>query len=274
MDVAQTLHGKTVAITGGARGIGLATAERLIGAGARVVIGDLDEDLARAEAERIGGLGFALDVTDDGSFTEFLATVYANLGRLDVLINNAGIMPTGPFLAQSPELAQTMFEVNVLGMMRGVRVALPPMLVRGTGHIINIASVAGRQVAAGMASYCATKHAVVGFTRALQREYRDSGVRFTLVMPSFTRTRMTEGAESKRIPASDPGEIAEGIADLVARPRDEVILPRSAAALVHTFEMMPRVVGDTVARRLGADEQFIAADGTARQPQWRSRAQL
>jgi NAD(P)-dependent dehydrogenase (short-subunit alcohol dehydrogenase family) len=261
-----SLAGRTVAITGGARGIGLATATALATRGARVVLGDLDGDLAVREATRIGATGVALDVTDDASFAAFLAAAARATGRVDVLVNNAGVMPTGPFLAQSAETAELMFAVNVFGVMRGVRLALPAMLARGDGQIVNVASVAGRQVAAGMASYCASKHAVVGFTRALRREHHGSGVRFTLVMPSFTRTRMTEGARSGRVPAAEPADVGRGIAAVVAAPRDEVILPREAAALVQGFErLLPRRAGDAIARVLGADGQFIAADGTARQ---------
>jgi short-subunit dehydrogenase len=161
----------------------------------------------------------------------------------------------------------------VLGVLRGVRLALPGMLERGGGQIVNVASVAGRQVAAGMASYCATKHAVVGFTRALQREHRGSGVRFTLVMPSFTRTRMTEGAQTGRVPAADPADIGRGIASAVIGPRDELVLPRSAAVLLQVFDrLLPRAVADSIARGLGADEQFIAPDGTARQSRWTQAA--
>jgi NAD(P)-dependent dehydrogenase (short-subunit alcohol dehydrogenase family) len=263
------LAGRTVAITGAARGIGLASATAVRAAGARVILGDLDAKLVAREAARIGATGHSLDVTDEDSFAAFIAAAERDGGRLDVLVNNAGIMPTGPFLAQTPELAELMFAVNVLGPMRGVRLALPAMLERGAGQIVNVASVAGRQVAAGMASYCATKHAVVGFTRALQREHHATGVRFTLVMPSFTRTRMTEGAHSGRVPAADPADIGRGIAATVIEPRDEVVLPRSAAVLVHGFErLLPRAAADAIARRLGADEQFIAPDGSARQSQW------
>jgi NAD(P)-dependent dehydrogenase (short-subunit alcohol dehydrogenase family) len=267
------LSGRTVAITGAARGIGLATATALAAAGAHVVLGDLDGNLAAVEAQRLGALGLALDVTDEESFAAFLGAAEREGGGLDVLINNAGIMPTGPFLAQSSGLTEQMFAVNVLGVMRGVRLALPAMLERGGGQIVNVASVAGRQVAAGMAGYCATKHAVVGFTRALRREHHASGVRFTLVMPSFTRTRMTEGALSGRVPAADPADVGRGITAAVIDPRDEVILPRSAAVLVHAFErLLPAAAADAIARRLGADEQFIAANGTARQAQWREVA--
>jgi NAD(P)-dependent dehydrogenase (short-subunit alcohol dehydrogenase family) len=270
MSSRSPLTGRTVAVTGAARGIGLATATALAAAGARVVLGDVDAELASSEADRIGGVGVALDVTDDGSFAAFLAAAERDGGHIDVLINNAGIMPTGPFLAQSPELLERIFAVNVLGVLRGTRLALPAMLERGSGQIVNVASVAGRQVAAGMAAYCGSKHAVVGFTRALQREHHSSGVRLTLVMPSFTRTRMTAGAVSGRVPASDPADIAGGILAAVIEPRDELILPRSAAVLINSFErLLPRAVADAIARRLGADEQFIAPDGSARQTQWR-----
>jgi len=269
----RPLTGRTIAITGAARGIGLATAAALSDAGARVVLGDLDGDLVEREAARLRASALPLDVTDEDSFAAFIAAAESETGRLDVLVNNAGIMPTGRFLAQPPALAELMFAVNVHGVMRGVRLALPAMLARGSGQIVNVASVAGRQVAAGMASYCATKHAVVGFTRALRREHHASGVRFTLVMPSFTRTRMTEGAQSGRVPAADPADIARGISAAVIEPRDEVILPRSAAILVQGSErLLARSAADAIARRLGADEQFIAADGSARQPQWAQAA--
>ena len=255
------LTGRRIAITGGARGIGLATASALVDLGASVFVGDLDGDLVRREAERIGAAGLDLDVTDEASFAAFVERA----GRIDVLVNNAGIMPTGPFLQQSAELAEQMFAVNVHGTARGVRLVLPAMLERGDGQIVNVASVAGRTVAAGMATYCGTKHAVVGLTRALRREHHGSGVRFTLVMPSFTRTRITEGAVSQRVPMAEAGEVATGIAGVIVQPRDEVIVPRSAAALTHAFEVLPRRVADAVARHLGADAMFLTSDGSARQ---------
>lgn len=227
--------------------------------GAQIIIGDLDAELADIEAAKIGGTGAQLDVTDEASFAGFVERA----GHIDVLVNNAGVMPTGPFLDQSAELIEQMFAVNVFGVARGVRLVLPEMLERGDGQIVNIASVAGRTVAAGMSNYCASKYAVVGMTRALMREHHGSGVQFTLVMPTFTRTRMTEGASSKRIPVAEPTDVAAGIAAAVARPRDELIVPRSAAVMIHTAELLPRRFGDTVSRALGADEMFYPGDAAA-----------
>lgn len=254
------LAGRRIAITGGARGIGLETARALTAHGATVFIGDIDANLARSEADALGATGLDLDVTDEASFAAFVRQV----GKVDVLVNNAGVMPTGPFLDQPQEIVEQMFAVNVFGTMRGVRLALPAMLERGSGQIVNIASVAGRTVAAGMSNYCATKHAVVGLTRTLMREHHGSGVQFTLVMPTFTRTRMTEGAQSNRIPVAEPTDVAAGIAAAVVRPRDELIVPRSAAVLIHTADLLPRRVGDTVSRSLGADEMFYPGDATTR----------
>ncbi|MBI4896739.1 MAG: SDR family oxidoreductase [Actinobacteria bacterium] len=253
------LSGRRIAITGGARGIGLDTARALRLLGATVFTGDLDAELAVREAEAIGATGLQLDVTDDASFVHFVDQV----GHIDVLVNNAGVMPTGPFIDQSQAIVDQMFEVNVYGTMRGVRLVLPDMLARRGGQIVNIASVAGRTVAAGMSNYCATKHAVVGLTRALMREHHGSGVQFTLVMPTFTRTRMTEGATSKRIPVAEPTDVAAGVARAIVRPRDELIVPRSAAALIHVADLLPRRVGDTVSRALGADEMFYPGDASA-----------
>ena len=128
-----------------------------------------------------------------------------------------------------------------------------------------MASVAGRPVAAGMVGYCATKHAVVGLTRALRREHEGSGVRFTTVMPSFTNTRLVVGADRGRIPVAEPEDVARGIARTITHPRDEVIVPRTAAVLTHAMErLLPRSLGDALARRLGADEMFLTADGADR----------
>ncbi|HYF24372.1 MAG TPA: SDR family NAD(P)-dependent oxidoreductase [Baekduia sp.] len=257
--MADQHHPGVVVITGGARGIGLATARALSASGARVAIGDLDGDLAAREAGRLGGFGAALDVTDEASFAAFLDHVRREVGPLDVLVNNAGIMPTGPFLAQPPELAEQLLAVNVLGTARGCRLVLPEMLARGRGQVVNVASVAGRSVAAGMATYCASKHAVVGLTRALRREHAGSGVRFTLVMPSFTNTRLVAGADARRIPVAEPETVAAAIARAIVTPRDEVITPRSAAVLTHALErLVPRRVGDRLARALGADEMFAS----------------
>src|SRR4051794_4507127 len=185
-----SLVGRVVAITGGARGIGLATARALHAAGAKVAIGDLDQDGTAAAAESIGHgvVGSRLDVTDAGSFKDFLDLVERELGPLGVLVNNAGIMPIGPFLDEADDTAGKVLEVNVGGCMIGMKEALRRMLPRRSGHVVNVASVAGRSPVPGGASYAASKAGVVSLTETARVEFRGQGVSFTCVMPSFTAT--------------------------------------------------------------------------------------
>ena len=141
-----SLRGRIVAITGGARGIGKATARALVLKGAKVAIGDLDRELAEQTAAEIGGdtLALELDVTRRDSFEGFLDQVEERLGSLDVLINNAGIMPLGQFVEEDDATAHRMVDINVHGVMYGMKLALPRMQRRGSGHLVNIASQAGK----------------------------------------------------------------------------------------------------------------------------------
>ena len=146
---------KTVAITGGARGIGYQTAKELIRRGHRVAIGDVDEARAKEAADELGvKVVTRLDVTDPDSFRDFLDLVERDLGPLDVLINNAGIMPTGHAHEEDDAVTRRQVEINVLGVIFGTKLALQRMLPRGAGHIINTASLAGELAVPGLATYC------------------------------------------------------------------------------------------------------------------------
>src|SRR5574338_1230257 len=142
----KSVAGMVVAITGGARGIGKCTAQSLIRRGARVAIGDLHAELAEETAAELGGncVAFELDVTDRESFSRFLDSAESELGPIDVVINNAGIMPIGPFIEETDETAKTMIDINLHGVIYGTKLALERMLPRGSGHIVNIASQAGK----------------------------------------------------------------------------------------------------------------------------------
>src|SRR5437763_15983833 len=162
----RSLVGKVVAITGGARGIGRATASGLIAQGARVAIGDIDAELAVRTAQELGAgtVGLPLAVTDCESFERFLQGVDDALGPLDVLINNAGIMPIGPFIEESDATARAMIDINLHGVIFGSKLAVKRFIPRGSGHLVNIASAAGKAGFPSGATYSATKHAVVGLS--------------------------------------------------------------------------------------------------------------
>jgi NAD(P)-dependent dehydrogenase (short-subunit alcohol dehydrogenase family) len=261
------VHGRVVAITGGARGIGLATATKLRAAGARVAIGDIDGDEAARSAAALGPdvLGATVDVSDQDSFREFLAVVDRELGELDVLINNAGIMPIGPMLEESDATQRRVFQINVLGVMNGMKLALPGMIARRRGHVVNIASVAGRSPVPGGASYAAAKAAVVSLTETARVEFAGTGVAFTCVMPSFTATELIAGTKGTRFIANvTPEAVADAIVAAIERPRPDVFVPQSVGAIIKTQPLIGRRVRDAINHFLGADRTFLDIDTTAR----------
>ena len=193
------VRGKVIVITGGARGIGLATATALHNLGAKVAIGDIDE--ARVK-ESGGDLGLdvygKLDVTDRDSFSDFLDQVERQLGPIDVLVNNAGIMPVGRIVDEPDAVTRRILDINVYGVILGSKLAAQRMVPRGRGHVINVASLAGELNVVGLATYCASKHAVVGFTDSARLEYRSAGVKFSMVLPTFVNTELTAGTHGAK----------------------------------------------------------------------------
>jgi NAD(P)-dependent dehydrogenase (short-subunit alcohol dehydrogenase family) len=259
---------KTIAITGGARGIGYATAKELTRRGHRVAIGDIDELRAKEVANELGiPVAVWLDVTDTASFREFLDTVEDRLGPLDVLINNAGIMPTGHAHEEDDAVTRRQVEINVLGVIFGTKLALQRMLPRRRGHIINTASLAGELAVPGLATYCATKFAVIGFTEAARQEYRTSGVHLSTVRPTFTNTELVAGTSgAKGLRNAEPEEIARATADLIERPRPFVRVTRLAGGVVAAMRLVPGRVASGLGSALGADSVFLEdVDTDARQ---------
>src|SRR5919206_7835 len=162
----RSLAGKAAVVTGGGRGIGRAIAQALAREGVVVAIGDLDGQAAQAVARELGGqhIGLALDVTDRPAFTAFLDEVEGRLGPLEILVNNAGIMPVGPLEEEDDASVTRQLEINLHAVIHGTREAMRRMRPRDSGHIVNIASLAGRAAAPGLATYCATKHGVIGLS--------------------------------------------------------------------------------------------------------------
>ena len=236
------LEGVAVATTGGARGIGLATAKAFAAKGSRVFIGDLDADLAAKAAAEIGAHGFGLDVRSRASFTEFLEAIDA---PLTVLVNNAGIMPAGRFTDEDDAITDAILDVNVKGVLIGTKLALPGMLERGTGHIVNVGSYLGKVPAAGLATYCASKHAVVGFSEALHDELAGTGVTVTVVLPSAVRTELTAGVKlGGLLPTVDPEDIATVVLATCTKRRPVVAVPGWMRAYEPTAALVPdRLLG-------------------------------
>jgi len=263
----RSLVGQVVAITGGARGIGRATAAALITRGARVAIGDIDAPRARHTADELGGgaVGLALDVTDPASFEAFLQEVETRLGPLDVLINNAGIMPIGAFVEETDATAGLMVDINLNGVIFGSKLALKRFLPRGRGHLVNIASTAGKVGFPGGATYCATKHAVVGLSEAIRAELRGTDIGISLVMPVVVKTELGSGlAEARGFKSVEPEDVANAIVQALQTGRFEVFVPRSFAALVRIQALIPRKAIDVIGRMLRGDQVLAHPDHAVR----------
>ena len=196
-EVARPLSGKVALVTGASSGIGEATAVALVQAGAAVAIGarrrDRLDDLA-ARLSDAGGkvVALDLDVTDEASCRDAVARTRAELGGLDVLVNNAGVMLLGTIVGADPEDWRRMLDTNVLGVMYPTHAAIDGMLEQGSGDIVNISSTAGRTARAGAGVYNASKWAVNAFSESLRQEVTGRGVRIGLVEPGAVDTELRD----------------------------------------------------------------------------------
>ncbi|MDI1302600.1 MAG: SDR family oxidoreductase [bacterium] len=260
------LDGAVVAVTGGARGIGLAITKAMQAAGARVCIGDVDVELAQAEAKRLGVHAEKLDVRQRESFAAFLDATRQALGPIDVLVNNAGIMPMGAFTQEDPALVDAQIDINFRGVIYGMQLALPDMLSRGRGHIVNIASLAGRFAVPGAAVYTGTKYAVVGMTEAVAAENRDSGVSFTTIMPSKVMTELASGTDDagRGIPAVTPEDVADAVVNAIRHPRLMVAVPDYLQTAHALYGLVPGWLQERGRRLLGDNRILTSLDIKAR----------
>ena len=260
------LDGASIAITGAARGIGLATAKAFAAKGARVALGDLDADLAKDAAQAIGhgATGHRVDVADKSSFADFLAEVDATHGPLDVLVNNAGVMPNGAFLELSDETNQLMFDVNVFGVIHGMQLALPGMIERRRGHIVNVASLAGKFPIRGLAVYNATKFAVVGLTAATRLEMAPHGVSVSAILPSAVDTALASGLSMAPLPKVKPEAIADAVVASVRSRAAETAVPGYVGAIAAIAQISPEPAVNLF-RRVVRDDRALRPDSGARQ---------
>lgn len=267
----RSVAGKVVAITGGGRGIGRATASAFLAAGAKVAIGDLDSDVAAATAAELGGeiVGLPLNVTDADSFAAFLDSAEEAFGPLDVLVNNAGIMPTGLFADEDPTMTDRILDINLRGVITGSRLATTRFAARGSGHLVNIASLAGVSGFPGLATYCASKHAVVGFSQALHRELEEQGIGVTVVLPGVVRTELSAGANTpawmEAISTVDPEDVADAIVAAIGSRRPLVTVPRRLGATLTTASLLPYRLQTRVERATGAATAYTQPDPQARE---------
>jgi len=261
------LEGAVIAVTGGAKGIGQATAEQMVARGARVAIGDLDLEGVTATAGAIGdrAVGLHLDVTDRDSFGEFLNSAEALFGPLDGLVNNAGVMMLGPVDEEDPKTTAAMIAVNLTGVINGTQLAMSLMKPRRRGRIINIASQAGKAGLAGGATYCATKSAVIGFSEAVRAELKGSGVGISWVLPGVVDTELAAGLpEINLMDPLSPDDIAKAVADAMIKGGSEIWVPTLNQWLDAPMRLLPRNLRESIYGLAGADRVLSGADSERR----------
>jgi NADP-dependent 3-hydroxy acid dehydrogenase YdfG len=265
----RILAGQTVAITGAARGIGRATGAALVRQGVRVAIGDLDLQAAQEASSTLGPttVALALDVTERASFSAFLDAAEEQLGPIDALVNNAGIMPIGPFLDEDDATAKRILDINVHGVILGMKLVLPRMIARGRGHIVNIASQAGKYGFPGGATYCASKAAVINLSRAVRKELRGTGIEMTVISPVAVNTELGLGLAEPRqrqFQKIQPDQVANAIVEALRLPKFDVHVPKQLSVSERLSALLPIRAQDAVSRATNADAVLSKVDTSAR----------
>ncbi|MGO1917547.1 MAG: SDR family oxidoreductase [Brevibacterium aurantiacum] len=246
MSEKRSLNGQVVAITGGAQGIGREIAAEFTAAGAKVAIGDIHLDAAQETAAELGVSAYRLDVSDPECLNAFLTEVTHELGPIDIFVSNAGIMWVGPFAEESNAVARAQIEVNLLGVINGIKAAAPAMVARGGGHLITVASAGSILPTPGEATYAATKHGVLGYLKAIRAELRGTGVVVTTIMPGVVDTALAAGTSSGAAKLLTPAEVARSVVKSALRPRFEITVPGFIGPAVKVANLLPLAIRDRI----------------------------
>jgi NADP-dependent 3-hydroxy acid dehydrogenase YdfG len=226
--MSNNIEGKVVVITGASSGLGEATARLLSAQGASVVLGARRADRLQVLADELtdnGGkaLAVATDVTDCAQVKALVEAAVQTFGRIDVLLNNAGLMPLAPMERLRSDEWEQMIDVNIKGVLYGIAAALPHMKDQKAGHIINVSSVYGHKVAPGAAVYCATKFAVRALSEGLRQEVKPYNIRTTVISPGAVATELLQGI-------SEPD-----VAESVRKRTEPIAIPADSFARMVAF---------------------------------------
>ncbi|MFE7796061.1 SDR family oxidoreductase [Nocardia sp. NPDC057440] len=255
------LKGARVLITGAGRGIGRSTAELFAAEGAEIAIADVDTAAAESAAAAIGARAYELDVRARDQWDKAVA----DFGRIDILVNNAGVMPAGAFLDEPDAVGRATMDINVWGLINGMRAVVPGMIERGHGHVVNVASLAGKIPVAGLAVYNASKFAAVGLSAATRLEFAPHGISVSCVLPSAVRTRLSSGLTlGKGMPTVDPEDVAATIVHTVHTRKAEVAVPNYLGPIDIALAAAPERAVRLVRRLFDGDRALHPADNETR----------
>ena len=257
------LTNAVVLISGAGRGIGRATAELFASKGARVAVADVDRAAADEAAASIGTstTAYTLDVRSRESWDKVLA----DLGRVDVLVNNAGIMPVASLLDETDDIIAATMDINVLGLVHGMRAVVPSMIERKSGHVVNVSSLAGKLPVPGLAIYNASKFGAVGLTQTARLEFAPHGVSVSGVLPSAVRTGLSSGIQlGHGMPTVDPEDIAAAVLRTCETRKAEVPVPGYLSVLDLGLAVAPERLLNLVRRAVGDRRALNDVDHGAR----------
>lgn len=257
-------HAKRVLITGGARGIGFQMAKRALTRGATVILWDIHQESLDKAVKALGpnAHGYICDITDRHAVYATADKVRADVGPVDILINNAGIVTGKPFMELPDEMIERTFQVNALSLFWTARAFLPDMTRRNSGHIVTISSAAGQVGVAKLADYCASKFAAVGFDESLRVEMKQSspGVKTTLVCPFYINTGMFNGVKSRfplLLPIMEEDVVADKIIHAIETNDARLYLP-PIVRLLSAVKILPTPIVDAFMNMLGVNNTMDA----------------
>lgn len=268
-DESMDLGGRTALVTGASRGLGRVMAERLAREGMSLALaarslGDLEDVAAELREAGSRAVPIRADLSEGEQVRELARRAESELGGVDVLVNNAGVVGTGRYHRLDPEEIHRRVRVNLLAPMTLTRLLLPGMVDGGRGHVVNIASLAGKAGPPYVAVYGATKSGLVGFTQSLRREYRGTGVSASVICPGFvTGAGMYEDAREEtgveapsRVGRTTPGDVADAVVRAIREDAPEIIVNSSPVRpLLAVTELSPRL-GEWVGRKLDLFRAF------------------
>ena len=262
----ENLEGKVVVITGAARGMGKVYASSFAREGSRVVATDVDEKELNKTIKELKGMGFdvfshVLDISDNDACVALVEKVESEVGPIGVLVNNAGIAMNEEVMETSESSFRRITEVNYLGHVWMMHAAIPGMLERGSGHVVNVCSILGKVSVPKLGAYSATKHAMVSITDTIRQELHGSGVHFTIVNPGYVATGMFEGAKIPIVTRwQDPQKIVNAVVDAVKKNKVEIFVPNFMNRMTTLVRGLHTKLIDIAFKILGASKSFDTMD--------------